>query len=76
MAYPAAVHQYLSPNDNKLHGVKEQWRSEFYKLKNDVDLSLRLMQLLDERCMSKSRDYFTDNLFNLTKSKASAMVHE
>ena len=75
-AYLAAVHQYLSPNDNKLHGVKEQWRSEFYKLKNDLDLSLRLMQLLDETSVAKSRDYFNGNLFHLTNSKAKAMIRE
>jgi hypothetical protein len=35
--YPAPVHQYLSPNDNRLHGVaKARWRSKVTNWKDDV----------------------------------------
>ena len=47
--YPACVHQYLSPNDNNLHGVaKAKWRAEFKQFEDDVRCSLYLLQCLDD----------------------------
>jgi len=39
--YPSPVHQYLSPNDNHLHGVAKQvWRNEELDYKDDVKTSI------------------------------------
>jgi hypothetical protein len=46
--YPADVHQYLSPNDNKLHGIAKQvWRNMGLDLTDDVRSTLALMHCLD-----------------------------
>lgn len=47
--YPAAVHQFLSPNDNKLHGeAKAKWRAEKnVDFSDDVKSCLSLMNHLD-----------------------------
>jgi hypothetical protein len=46
--YPAPVHQFLSPNDNRLHGVaKQRWRSAKIDFSDDVVSSLRLLRELD-----------------------------
>lgn len=48
VAYPAPVHQYLSPNDNRLHGsAKTQWRNSGVDFKDDVESSLNLLYYLD-----------------------------
>jgi transposase len=47
--YPADVHQYLSPNDNSLHGVaKAKWRAINLDFTDDVKSSLELLRLLDD----------------------------
>jgi|SRR5665647_3342092 len=65
--YPADVHQYLSPNDNKLHGCKAKWYAEYYKFEDEISPSLRLMQLIDLETVSRSMKYFQDNLLNVKK---------
>jgi transposase len=48
LQYPAAVHQFLSPNDNRLHGAaKQKWRNAKLEKKNDVEASIRLLHDLD-----------------------------
>lgn len=45
--YPAAIHEILSWNDNRLHGVaKAKWRSMKHHFKNDAEASLALIDLL------------------------------
>ena len=47
---PPAIHQYVSPNDNSLHGVaKRLWRTERRDFSNDVESTLHLMHLLDSK---------------------------
>lgn len=39
-AYPSAVHHYLSPNDNCLHGTaKQRWRHSGVDVSDDVEAS-------------------------------------
>ena len=46
--YPAPVHQFLSPNDNRLHGVaKQRWRAAKIDFSDDVVSSLQLLLELD-----------------------------
>lgn len=62
--YPACVHQYLSPNDNRLHGVaKAIWRSMFTDFTDDVKCSVALMECLDRVPAQHIREWFRSNLF-------------
>jgi hypothetical protein len=46
--FPADVHQYFSPNDNKLHAIaKARWRAMGLDLTDDVRSTLALMHCLD-----------------------------
>lgn len=66
--YPSDVHQYMSPNDNKLHGCKARWSVEYAQLKDGVATSLRLMQLIDLDTTKNARKYFQNNLLSVKKS--------
>jgi transposase len=60
--YPAAVHQYLSPNDNRLHGAaKKMWRNSGVDYSDDVNASLYLLAALDY-CSKDVKKYFKRNL--------------
>jgi hypothetical protein len=67
VTYPSAVHQFLSPNDNKVHACKSIWYEEYYQL-DQLEAPLRLMQLLDET-IPQSKKYFNDNMLSTKKSK-------
>lgn len=73
LVYPSAVHQYLSPNDNKIHGCKSKWYTEYEDL-DDVCRSLRLMQLIDQESERNAKTYFKANIFNLKKSDLPGIV--
>lgn len=61
--YPSAVHQYLSPNDNRYHGVaKQRWRASDVDFSNDVESSLRLLHELDSVEQKHIKKWFTKNL--------------
>ena len=65
--YPPAVHQYLSPNDNNLHGAAKQlWRQSGVDFRDDVSSSLLLLKLLDEQTVAHSRSWFDPTLNRLT----------
>lgn len=74
VAYPTDVHQWLSPNDNKLHGCKSTWYQEYYKFENDVSPSLRLMELIDLETVKNSKRYFQNNLFQVKKSDLDEII--
>ena len=60
--YPACMHQYLSPNDNRVHGAaKVRWRSKVRDHKNDVDSTLNLLYQLDHLAGVNTRSYFEKN---------------
>jgi transposase len=62
--YPAAVHQYASPNDNNLHGVgKAKWRSIFKDFEDDVAATVFLMAQFDAVSGDTIRHWFQRNLF-------------
>src|SRR5580704_9711337 len=73
--YPPAVHQYLSPNDNNLHGAAKQlWRQSGVDFRDDVSSSLLLLKLLDEQTVAHSRSWFDRNMLNLTKDGAARLI--
>lgn len=67
VVYPTEVHQYLSPNDNNLHGCKAAWREQYYDFVLDVEAPLRLMELIDQDSVKNARYYFKRNLLNVTR---------
>lgn len=76
VTYPTDTHQFLSPNDNKLHGVKTKWKEEYSRLGDDVSRSLRLMELIDIDTIKNSQLYFRKNLFNVKKSHLKEYIGE
>ena len=62
--YPACVHQFLSPNDNALHGVaKAKWRGVMTDFDDDVTASVALMKCLDDVPADTIRSWWQRNLF-------------
>jgi transposase len=75
ICYPAAVHQYLSPNDNRLHGTaKKIWRESNIDHKDDVRSSLFLLHCLDNDIQTHSRIWFDRNMIQLNKSELEKLV--
>lgn len=75
--YPALVHQFLSPNDNKLHGVKATWAKGYYKFEEGDSISptLYLMQLLD-KATPNCKQYFDDNLLKVKLSEVEHIIKD
>ena len=62
LVYPPAVHMFLSPNDNGLHGpARKAWRHLSIDHKDDVESSIALLAQLD-RFIGDSKRYFYRNL--------------
>lgn len=74
--YPSPVHQYLSPNDNRLHGVaKARWRARVKDWKDDVRNTLILMHELDKVAQDQIKQWFETNL-QLKEDDAKAELAE
>ena len=66
--YPADVHQYLSPNDNNLHGAaKRAWRTQNHNFSDDVKSCISLLRLLDKHTKKHSKRWFKRNILHITK---------
>ncbi len=64
--YPANVHQFLSPNDNRLHGTsKAGWRASIIDHSDDVNSCLKLLSLLDRDITQYSKYWFQKNMLAL-----------
>lgn len=75
VAYPAAVHQYLSPNDNRLHGTaKASWRTSGIDFKDDVASSLLLLNHLDVDLSTHGAKWFKRNITELTQGSAFELI--
>jgi hypothetical protein len=75
VAYPAPVHQYLSPNDNRLHGTaKASWRSSRVDFENDVESSLMLLHYLDRDIKDHGATWFERNILKLTSKSARELI--
>lgn len=73
--YPAPVHQYLSPNDNRLHGTaKKSWRASRVDFKDDVESSLLLLNHLDSDIEAQSAHWFNQNIIELTEKSAREII--
>ena len=73
--YPPPVHQYLSPNDNRLHGTaKTAWRAARVDLKDDVKACLLLLNLLDRDIAAHGKEWFDRNMHCLTEQGAKELI--
>ena len=73
--YPAAVHQYLSPNDNRLHGTaKKVWRESDIDYKDDVKSCIFLLHRLDNDIHTQSRMWFDRNMIELKESDVEGLI--
>ena len=76
VSYPAPVHQYLSPNDNRLHGTaKGSWRNSGVDFKDDVESSLLLLNHLDVDLVANGATWFRRNILDLTAESARELIH-
>ena len=75
VSYPAAVHQYLSQNHNRLHGTaKQSWRASGVDFTDDVSASLSLLNLLDVDLQTHGKTWFSRNILKLTKDSARDII--
>ncbi len=75
VSYPAPVHQYLSPNDNRLHGTaKASWRNSGVDFKDDVESSMLLLNHLDANLIAHAATWFGRNILDLTADSARELI--
>ena len=73
--YPANVHQYLSINDNRLHGTsKQKWRNSGLDFSDNVESCLTLLKYLDEDIIKNSKHWFDRNLLGLKESGVPELI--
>ncbi len=73
--YPAAVHQYLSPNDNHLHGTaKQAWRNSGVNCKDDVENCLCFLWQLDQDTKAHGRQWFDQNILRIREAEVESMI--
>lgn len=62
--FPPAVHQFLSVNDNNLHGAaKKVWRQKIQDFSDDVEASLCLLACLDAVKREAIKAWWCRNMF-------------
>ena len=72
--YPTEVHQWLSPNDNNLHGCKEKWKVEYPDFDDDPEAALALMTLIDCEAEANAKYYFERNILRVTKARVEQVM--
>lgn len=73
--YPANVHQYISVNDNPLHGTsKRSWRTEGIDHSDDVNSSVALLKYLDRDIINNSKYWFKRNLLGLKEAEVADLI--
>src|SRR3989338_5042025 len=76
LTYPACVHQFLSPNDNRHHGAaKAAWRNAGIEFTNDVLAAIRLLRFLDKDATAHSEEYFNRNLLLISEESSKTMIN-
>ena len=62
VVYPPAIHQFVSPNDNRLHGESKQvWRTTTVDTSDDVVTSIRLLKHIDDVSAEHVEQWFSAN---------------
>lgn len=65
--FPSDVHQWLSPNDNNLHGVKTTWKKHYQDFGDSIKSPLSLMYLIDKHGEEHSQQFFDRNILKVQK---------
>ncbi|CAK0759795.1 transposase [Gammaproteobacteria bacterium] len=74
-SYPPAVHYYLSPNDNCLHGsAKQRWRHSGVDFSDDVEASLQLLNYLDRDIQGCGKDWWDRNMMNINDKNVEELI--
>ncbi len=75
--YPAKVHQYISVNDNPLHGSsKQKWRKCGVDFSDDVDSCLALLNFLDKDIGLYSKYWWDRNMILVTQEGVNELIGE
>lgn len=75
VCYPADVHQYISLNDNPLHGSsKQKWRKCRVDFSDDVSSSLALLHYLDEDIKAHSKYWWDRNMISITEEGVESLI--
>ncbi len=70
ISYPSCIHQWISPNDNRVHATsKASWRRIVEDFDDDVNSSLFLMHCIDMDTTTNSKKYWEDNMISPTTEK-------
>ena len=73
--YPARVHQFISPNDNKAHGTaKQAWRTSRVDHSDDVMSCLCLLSYLDTHIVRYSKNWWDTNMICLTEDGVKDLI--
>lgn len=73
--YPASVHQWLSPNDNRIHGTaKSTWRESKIDHSDDLESSISLLHYLDRDIIKHSKHWFERNMIDLKKDDVGGLI--
>lgn len=75
LCYPANVHQWVSMNDNPLHGLsKGSWRTSGVDYSDDVESCLMLLSFLDRDIINNSKYWFQRNLLALKEEAVGDLI--
>ena len=73
--YPSKVHQYISPNDNRLHGTaKQSWRNCGIDFSDDIESCIALLHYLDRDTVEHSKHWWDKNMIELTEEGAKELI--
>ena len=73
--YPANVHQYISVNDNPLHGTsKEAWRASGLDYSDDVGTCLALLSCLNRDIIKYSNYWWKRNILGLKEEDVGDLI--
>jgi hypothetical protein len=76
VTYPPPVHQYLSPNDNRLHGVaKNRWRNSGKAYADDIESSIELLHCLDQVSLEQHNKWMERNFSIFDSAEAVAFIN-
>lgn len=75
--YEPSVHEFLSPNDNPLHGIaKQRWRKSGHRGKDDVLSSMKLLKELGDIKADVIKGVFIANFFLDSSGKPSRSISQ
>ena len=75
LAWPASVHQFLSPNDNQIHAIaKQKVRSAMPVRGSDSEFCIRLIAELDKATTKWGRKFFKRNILKATRESLAGII--